>query len=506
MSYVQELPTRRRPNVASGNAPGADPGYRPQPGHTLALSVAWYRGLFALRGADEDSRSREAILNVLLWFSVGAFLILNIIRLTDVLTRPADNGLPIIYTLAIMIFFLFLLGLSRGGLIKTASWLLLAAYSLPMFYCFLAWGADLPAAILLAVLIITLSGVLIGDNLVLISTVLISLAMITLTYLQSAGLIGVDYSWHSATRDIGDAIANVVLLSVIAAIAWFFAREIGRALARARRSEEALRQERDSLEIKVRDRTAQLRQAEADKINQLYRLAEFGRLSSGLFHDLVNPLTAVSLNLEQVKTEATATMTSVKSSLNQALLATHKMEGLIAGIKKQIRRENQTSRFSANQEIGQILEILSYKSRQARTAIKFSADGEIYLQGDAVKFGQIIINLLANAIEASEDNGPADREVTISLKRGGTQTTVSVSDHGAGIAPKNIARIFEPFFSTKADAGRGLGLGLSSTKTIVEKDFGGAIAVVSVPGHGSEFTVSLPNRPATARRTANPEA
>jgi len=300
-----------------------------------SLKTYW-RDKLGPRSTNEDLRRQELILNILLLFSSAGFILLNIIRLIDVIGNPQDRGLPPIYTLGILIFFIFLFWLARRGWIKTAAWALLTVYSLPMFYSFIAWGTDLPAALLLAVLIITLSGVLISANLVLISTIVINLFLIVLTYAQSEGLVGVNRYWLAEKYELGDAIAHAIIFLIIAGIAWLFCLEIGRALKRARASEAELRQERDSLEIKVIQRTAQLRQAETEKIDQLYRLAEFGRLSSGIFHDLLNPLTAVSLNLEQIKETTTDKILTAKSHLSQAILATHKMEGLIAGIKKQI--------------------------------------------------------------------------------------------------------------------------------------------------------------------------
>ncbi len=458
--------------------------------------------LISPRLHDEDGRRRELALNILLFFSIAGFIAINIIRIADRVTHPHDRGLPIAYTVAILLFFGALLLLSRRGWVKTASWFLLATYSLPMFYSFIAWGSDLPAALLLAVLIITLSGILIGANLVLASTIIINIFLIGLTYAQSRGLIAVNRYWLAEKYELSDAVAHAVLFLIIASIAWLFALEINRALKRARESEAALRQERDSLEIKVAERTEQLRQAEAEKIGQLYRLAEFGRLSSGIFHDLISPLTAVSLNLGQIEDGTSgAGVLDVRSYLHHALLATRKMEGLIAGIKKQIQQESDARIFTANEEIKQIIQILAYKARQAKTPVEFTAAEEVHLYGDPVKFGQIITNLLANAIEATEEALENNRnrgvpskikKIRIDLSLSGQKARIDVSDEGAGIAPENINKIFEAFFSTKKESGRGLGLGLSSTKNIIEKNFQGQIEVMSELKRGSRFTVTIP--------------
>lgn len=444
------------------------------------------------KSADEDERGRELILNIILLFSISGFIILNIIRLVDLLSNSHDRGLPLIITLLLLAFFLGLFWLSKKGFIKTASWLLIGTYSLPMLYCYIIWGADLPAALLLTVLIITLCGILIGARLVLISTAAINLFLITLAYLQFNGTIAINSYWRQEKHELSDAVAYAVIFMVIASVAWLFCRGIGRALDRARKSEAELKQERDSLEVKVLERTNELRQLEAEKINQLYRLAEFGRLSSGIFHDLLNPLTAVSLNLEQVRNESDSKILVAKSYLSQAILATRKMENLIASIKKQIQRESNVALFSLKDEIEQTLQILAYQTRRAGVSTNFSVPEDFKLTGDAIKFGQIVANLVANAIEACETKNSDNKNVVIGLCQDNQKITLSVTDNGCGVAPEILSKIFLPFFSTKKESGRGLGIGLASTKNLVEKDFGGEITVASCLGQGTEFKVCFP--------------
>lgn len=442
------------------------------------------------RQTDEEKRRKELILNIILIFSVFSFFVINIIRVADYLRYPDKRGLPLAVTMIIMAFFIFLFFLNRRGHLKISSLLLVITFSLPMFYSFLVWGADLPAAILLAVLVITISGILLGASFAFISTVFIAIFLIFITYYQAQGVLSVQTYWRAEPAQIDDAVSYAVLLMIIATIAWLFCREVNRSLARARRSESLLREERDLLEIKVEKRTQELREMEMEKINSLYRLAEFGRLSSGIFHDLMNPLTAVSLNLEQIKMETDTKITSAKSYLNQALAATGRMENLIASIRNQIAQEGAIRLFSLNKEIEQTVQILAYKARKAQTTLNFHASGEIELRGDSVKFGQIIINLLANAIEACENT--AIKEVFLNLTDTPTAVEIIIKDSGTGIVPENLTKIFCPFFSTKITNGRGLGIGLASTKRIIEKDFRGKIAVASEIGRGATFTINLP--------------
>jgi len=442
---------------------------------------------------DNNNKHQQAlILNILLAFSLFSFFIINIIRFIDRWVYNQKTGLPIYITLTIFLFFIFLFWLSRQGWLKTAAVLFITVFTLPMIYSFLTWGADLPAALILAVLVIVLSGILLGAKPIFISTFLISAFLIILSQQQSSGNIPVESYWRASPIQVGDAIAHSVLLLIISSVAWIFCREINKSLKRARLSEKLLKEERDSLEITVEKRTKELLNLETEKITQLYRFAEFGRLSSGIFHDLINPLSAVSLNLEQIQTETDNKIMSAKLYLDQALKATHKMENLIASIKKQINRENSITLFSINQEIAESLEILAYKARRAQVEINFPRTNSIELRGDALKFGQIIVNLLANAIEACEVTD--QKKVVILLLEHSSDINIIIKDSGTGISSENLQKIFKPFFSTKKIQGQGLGIGLAMTKEIIERDFNGTIEVTSELNHGTKFLIKLPKK------------
>ncbi len=446
--------------------------------------------IISLKQIDEEKRRKELILNIILLASAFSFLIINTIRIADYIIYPEKRGLPLFITIIIMAIFIFLFFLNRHGWLKSSAISLVIIFSLPMFYSFLTWGADLPAAILLAVLVITISGILLGARFAFLSTFFIVIFLVVITDFQAKGILTVQNYWRLEPAQIGDAVSYAILLMIIATVAWLFCREINNSLKRARLSEDLLRQERDLLEIKVEERTQELKEMEMEKISTLYRMAEFGRLSSGIFHDLINPLTAVSLNLEQIKAETNTKILDAKSYLNQALLATGRMESLIASIKNQITQENTINFFSLNTEINQTIQILSYKARKAQTTLNFYASKEINLNGNHVKFSQIIMNLLANAIEACEDT--VTRQVDINLTDSPGEIKIIIKDSGSGIAPENITKIFNPFFSTKSAAGRGLGIGLASTKRIIEKDFHGQISVTSTINHGTIFIINLP--------------
>jgi signal transduction histidine kinase len=128
-------------------------------------------------------------------------------------------------------------------------------------------------------------------------------------------------------------------------------------------------------------------------------------------------------------------------------------------------------------------------SADERHAFKVSADvSEIIGNWDASRLGRVLDNLLGNAVKYSPDGGSID----VAVSSDGSHGMVAVTDHGIGIAVREIPRIFTPMFrGTNTGSVAGTGLGLSGSRTLVEL-MGGRIQVQSRLGHGSTFTIWLP--------------
>ena len=107
------------------------------------------------------------------------------------------------------------------------------------------------------------------------------------------------------------------------------------------------------------------------------------------------------------------------------------------------------------------------------------------IMADPVQLGQIVNNLLTNAIQAMPEGGL----LAITSGSDGDQVVIAVEDTGVGIAPENLSRIFQPLFTTKA---KGIGLGLALASNLATAH-GGGITVQSTPGRGSRFTLRVHN-------------
>lgn len=455
------------------------------------------------KSETEDSRRQEFIFNIIALGSIVLLIIANAISIIESIALENYRGMSPYATLAILGWFVFLFYLSRRGKFRLASYLLLSAFFLLATYAASTWGVEIQVALLFYVLIIVMSGILIGSRFAFIGTAVATGVLFLVNYLHRNSFIEPNTYWKTESAGIADITMFGIIFAVIAIVTWLSNNEIEKSLIRARKSEADLKDERDSLEIKVEERTHELKEAQAEKMTQLYRFAEFGRISSGLFHDLINPLNAVSLNLSKVEdTGNTADNVSIqetKQYVSNAVHAAKKLEDLVAAVRKQLAREETRTIFVIDDEIQHVIDVLSHKARKANVELRFipcesTTEGNIKIFGDAIKFNQVVLNLVANGIDACLEvisKTPSSRWVQVSLAEEPKAIVMVVEDNGIGILDHHMDKIFEPFFTTKAN-GQGIGIGLSMAKRIVEKDFGGLITAKSEGGKGALFKATFP--------------
>ncbi len=459
-----------------------------------------FQKLIRPRSAEEDARRQEFILNILVLCSLALSLVcLGIIVIDSIRVGTDYDGIPWWIMALIVVIFGFLFSASRRGHFRLSAALLITLYLFPAVYMTLNWGIDLPQGLLTYALLIIMTSVLLGTRTSIIFTAFLTIFLAVLDILYKAEVWLPDQSWRAMPFVPLDGVAFTVTFAAIAAVSWLSNREIEKSLLRARKSEAELKIERDSLEVKVEERTHELRQAQDEKLAQLQRFVEFGRLASGLFHDLANPLTAVALNLESLSHEQIPAAGRAKQHLEQAMKATKSLEHFLATARKQLQTQELQITFDTSRAVEQVAELLSYRAKKGGISIHTKLPHNVMLLGNPLKFHQIVANILSNAIDAY-DGLHADQRlpITVSLAQDGSFLTLVVQDRGCGMTSETQSRIFEPFFTTKSIE-HGMGIGLSSARNIIEKDFHGSISFTSQSGQGTTFTVrfALNNRPAT---------
>lgn len=441
---------------------------------------------------DSDQAEREVVLNFLL---VGIFM-LAIIALVDTILAPLISGEPfyadrVIDNLIAIAFIGSLYALSRYKRkhreVAVVLTLLISLYACLMLY---QWGLLLPAGILLSAMSIVMAGILISARSALYTAGGITLVLIVLQYAKAQNYIHPDTSWKNSTSTAGDVIGYTAMFFVIALISWLFNRQMELSLKRAQRSEKALQRQRDLLEIKVERRARQLEEAQLEKMQQLYRFAELGQLSTALFHDLADHLSTVNLDVGGLPDASNPDIARrIQRNVGH-------INDIVRRVRQQIGGKKHKEVFGVRSEVKEVTKILSLTADQAgivlSTSIDPSVKSSLLLKGDVIRFRQVILNLITNAIEAYPGKRPkqaASRSVDIKLRRHETTLFISIADRGSGIPKGDKAKIFEPFYTTK---NRGIGIGLFIVRQIIENDFGGSMEISENEPSGTVFTIGLP--------------
>lgn len=221
---------------------------------------------------------------------------------------------------------------------------------------------------------------------------------------------------------------------------------------------------------------------------QSQKMESIGTMAGGIAHDFNNILTPILGYTDVMKSEI-APDSPLQGPLNEILSSSLRARDLIQQILMFGRRFDETLEPLDMQEI--IDSALKIMKHTLPASIRIEVDiepGHQPVEADSTQMIQVVVNLCTNAWHAMQAHGGT---LTIGLRAGAQAATVlSIKDTGVGITEDAKQRIFEPFYTTKK-VGEGTGLGLSMVHGIVSK-LGGKIDVLSKPGQGSEFLISLP--------------
>jgi signal transduction histidine kinase len=463
--------------------------------------LLYYEALIRPRAEGEDARRREFIFNVI----VSTILLLLVVFGLQVvhveIAKPHYDGVRHGFILFFILFFAGILFLSRRGLTDLASYLLIGLYFFGNTYAIYRWGIELPAGILGYAVTIIVSSILVSTRFGFAMTAIAATTMISIGYGQTHAGIAAETGWRSTPMEWNDAFENAIFYLFAMVVSWLSNREIAASLKRARASEKALIEERNLLEVRIEERTKELKAAELEKASQLYRFIEFGKLSSGIFHDILNPIAAMSLSVEELSQKNGLQAPGALEQIERAMRASKRIESFIELAKKQLDAEGENGVFSLESEARDAIDLLLHKSRLAGAEVRLETSGDTLVHGNPVKFFQIAVNLISNAIDSYKET-PVGRErpVVVRIESQNGTIDLSVSDNGCGIDPAFHALAFQPFFTTKGKRD-GMGLGLSTAKAIIERDFDGEVLVKSQTGVGSTFVVRIPkSREAKDRR------
>jgi len=236
-----------------------------------------------------------------------------------------------------------------------------------------------------------------------------------------------------------------------------------------------------------------------DRAEEQGRFAAAGELLAGVAHEVNNPLMAIAAHAENrladpaFEGEQRSEMTQI---LRQARRATKLLRGLLRFVRA---TEREVTNVNLNDVVRGGLDLLSYRFGVDEITVGGRLDANLPpVEGDAVKLEQVVVNLLANAIDSLRAV-PPPRHLTVDTWVQDAQVSVAVGDNGRGVAPEIAPRLFRPFATTKGRRGTGLGLYISRQ---IAREAGGDLALTSPPGFGARFVLSLPVGPVSPPATS----
>lgn len=239
-------------------------------------------------------------------------------------------------------------------------------------------------------------------------------------------------------------------------------------------------------ELNIRERA--LKEAQGALI-QSEKMSAFGQLGAGIAHEVKNPLAGI-LGLAQLSLRKIEKETPLHKNLLLIEKEAKRCKAIIENLMKFARQEQVAyERIEINRVVEDTVAIVDHQLSINQVKLQEELNPDLpHIEGNANQIQQVLMNLIINAQQAMEGEPGS---VTVTTRNPEPeQIEIRISDTGPGIAKELQAKIFEPFFTSKA-VGKGTGLGLSVSYGIIQ-DHNGEIRVESVPGMGTTFIITLP--------------
>jgi C4-dicarboxylate-specific signal transduction histidine kinase len=304
---------------------------------------------------------------------------------------------------------------------------------------------------------------------------------------------------------------TALILIALAGIGRFILRDASRTIERQFAE---LREARDALEARVRERTRALESVNLDlereareralaeerqrtlleQFSHVARTTTIGEMASGLAHELNQPLGAIANYTEGclVALESPGVpLDEVRTALAKVLATTLRAGQIVKRIRRFVTRHRVACEpFEPNRLVTEVEEFFRDEARGRGIALTLELAPELpSLWGDPVQIQQVLVNLVRNAVEALSDSQHTTPTVVMKTAPADSGAVeFRVTDNGEGISGERLAHIFDTYFSTRD---QGMGMGLSISRTIVEAHHG-QITVESLPGVRTTFLFTLP--------------
>jgi two-component system, LuxR family, sensor kinase FixL len=235
---------------------------------------------------------------------------------------------------------------------------------------------------------------------------------------------------------------------------------------------------------------AELQQAQTN-LAHVNRVSTLGEMTASIAHEVSQPIAAILANAGAgVRWLAAGNQSEANGALSRIVKDGHRASDVISRIRTLSKKTPlRKQRLNINEAILEVVSLARAQAERSRTSVltELGADLPI-VSGDRVQLQQVVLNLIANAIEAMNSNADGPRELVITSGRDGADSVlVRVRDTGPGLAPEQLSRVFDAFYTTKDN---GLGMGLAICRSIIDAHDGKLWATHNEP-RGAVMQFSL---------------
>ena len=285
-------------------------------------------------------------------------------------------------------------------------------------------------------------------------------------------------------------------------------------IAERKRTEQALHQAKNELELKVLERTAELRKANEDLVAEIAqhkqaeeglrqaqaelahvtRVATVGEMTASIAHEVNQPLSAVVINgstcLRWLARDP-PNLDEAREAARRIVRDGKRAGDVIARIRALVTKHaTAKKRTNMNEAIQEVVALARSEVRRNNVTLRTELEDDLSpVLGDRVQLQQVVLNLVMNGVEAMSTVGERPRELVIRTQKDeADQVRVAIQDSGMGLDPQSMERIFDAFYTTKDE---GMGMGLSISRSIVQ-NHGGRLWAEANDGPGTTFQFTVP--------------
>ncbi|MBD3279835.1 MAG: GHKL domain-containing protein [Candidatus Pacebacteria bacterium] len=475
--------------------------------HCRCLSSRVFTSLFSFDHIkNQELRRRSYMLHVvLLGIALLSFLasICWLLRYFFGTSIVVDTPLPFFTLVSFFLLALLLMWLTKRGKRTLAVSILLLLFATIVLDLFLVWGLLSYQAVAICALLIVIIGVLLSSKMAWVSVSLLSIALLIVFTLRYYEVFPADNHWVNTPQNYADLAILILTYLVIALVSWLSNKETQQALTSSRNAiryrkqlADKLYKQKQNLTLLVKKKTQALKEHQLKQLLKVNSLAEYGRLSAGILHDIRNPLSVIALKLDTINELLKDLPQKHQQRLGPEILQAKKAYQLITLIisssRKQLLLQEESQVFELVKLITDTLLLFEHQMQHLKLEYDFHhPQTQVLIKGYPAKLSQVIGNLVMNSLDALEAVPATQRSLTIELSQTTQQIQITISDSGPGIKPDDRQRLFQPLFTTKQNK-KGTGLGLYLSQKVLKDYFDGQIKFNKKYHLGAQFIVQLP--------------